>query len=196
MPLILCFGTGHRVDQSRTQEQAFPTADLNQTILPHVVLTYPWYYICSLEDWLLICTFTAAFTGIIPCWQPNVGVHSSTRQYCSAMREQSGLACTLICGNGWSRGLRHTFIDVQLMRVACTGFPITPWADSCKSGFVLPWDSVLWHWCLKSLSSFPFVNARHQRKGNESPRDATDTRNHPSFVRHKHHLSFESYAGA
>ena len=82
------------------------------------------------------------------------------------------------------------------MRVACTGFPITPWADSCKSGFVLPWDSVLWHWCMKSLSSFPFVNARHQRKGNESPRDATDTRNHPSFVRHKHHLSFESYAGA
>ena len=119
-----------------------------------------------------------------------------TRLHYFAMREQSGLACTLICGNDWSRVLRHTFFDWQFMRVACTVFSVTPCADSCKSGFVLPWVSFLWHWCLKNLSSFPSVNVEHQRKGNESPRDATDTRNHPSFVRHKHLLSFwESCSG-
>lgn len=107
-----------------------------------------------------------------------------------AMREQSSLACILICCNGWSRGLRHTFFDWQTMRVACSGFPVTPWTDSSKSCFILPCYSVLWHWCLKNLSSFPFVNVGHQRKGNESPRDATDTHKSPSFVRHKHFLSF------
>ena len=163
---------------------------LESTSFAPVTLTYLMIYMIHARGLPMLLHFYRCSDWHSSMNSSLLSVIYRTRLHYYAMREQSSLACTLICCNGWSRGLRHTFFDWQFMRVACTGFPVTPWADSCWSSVLLPWISVLRLWRLKNLSSFPFVNEEHQRKGNESPRDATGTRNHPSFVRHKHLLSF------
>ena len=119
-----------------------------------------------------------------------------TRLHFYAMREQSGLACTLIGCNGWNRVLRHTFFDWQFMRVACPDILINPWADTYSQGITHPWDVLYRFWLLMPFLLSLLSMLKHQRKGRWSPRDATDTLMLPSYERHKHYHSFESYAVA